>query len=101
MAIAQILGSLIGAFIYYLLLYLVIRAASVSALRQQLQLGHVNQLLASQAELTARLAKHLIAQTELMLLTAKNDGLTDADLEPIRKQVEERKADPSFNLPFS
>jgi hypothetical protein len=98
----NMLGALIGLAIYCLVLFLVVRAAVTSALeRQNFGLGATNQLLGAQADLTARLAKHPIAQTELMLLQARHDGMTDEQLEPVLKQVAERKADPALNLPFS
>lgn len=101
MMVIQLFAALIGALIYYLLLYVVIRAASISAMQKTISLNVSNQLLAAQADLTAKLAKHLIAQTELMILQAKNDGLTDEQLGGVMKQLEERKADPGFNMPFS
>ncbi|MEO8699507.1 MAG: hypothetical protein ABI867_05660 [Kofleriaceae bacterium] len=93
--------SAVALAVFFLLLYVVVRAASISAMRSALNLGHTNQLLAAQADLTARLAKHLIAQTDLMVATARHDGLTDEQLAPILAQVAERKADPAFTMPFS
>ena len=101
MTIVHFFGALLGAFLYWFILYLVVRAAIVSAIRKTSALGVTNQLLAAQADLTAKLAKHLIAQTDLTVLTAKNDGLTDEQLAGVMKQVEERKADPGFSMPFS
>jgi hypothetical protein len=95
-------GALIGLAISCLILFFVIRAAVTSAMEKHGNaLGVANQLLSAQADLTARLAKHLIAQTELMVLQARHDGMTDEQLDPVLKQVAERKADPALNLPFS
>lgn len=97
---AMILGSLIGIAIWLLLLYVIVRAAVISAIRSAgANLGHTNQMLGVQADLTARLAKHLIAQSDLMLAQARHQGMTDQELAPVMKQLEERKAEPG--LPFS
>jgi len=100
--LVRLVLSLLGMAVYFLILYAVIRAAMVSALRAAgPNVSQTNQLLTVQADLTARLAKHLIAQSELMLITAKNDGITDETLGPVVKQLEERKAaDSGFSLPF-
>lgn len=102
--LVTILLALLAIAVFFLLLFVVVRAAIKSALSDsQRGMGTLAQMLASQAELTGRLAKHLIAQTDLMLLTAKHDGVTDADLEPVLAQVAERKAEPpppGFALPF-
>jgi hypothetical protein len=88
--------------VWWVLFYFVVRAAVRAAVEpgQELQ-RHANTLLGAQAELTARLAKHLIAQTDLMLAQARHQGMTDEELEPVMKQIAERKADPNFSLPFS
>jgi hypothetical protein len=97
----SMLISAVATAVFFLLLYIVVRAASISAMRHMVNLGHTNHLLAAQADLTARLAKHLTAQTDLMVATARHDGLSDEQLAPILRQVEERKADPGFTMPFS
>jgi hypothetical protein len=98
----RLVFTLIGMTIYFVILYLVVRAAMVSALRAAgPNVSQTNHLLTTQADLTSRLAKHLIAQSDLMLITAKNDGVTEEQLAPVVKQLEERKAaDSSFSLPF-
>ena len=98
----RLLISLIGLAVFFLLLYVVVRAAMVSALRAAgPNVNHTNALLTTQADLTSRLAKHLIAQSDLMMLTAKHDGVTDEQLAPVTKQLEERKAaDSGFSLPY-
>jgi len=101
MLIVHFFLAVLGAVLYWFILYLVIRGACLSAIRKTSTLGVTNQLLAAQADLTAKLAKHLIAQTELMLLSARHDGMTEEQLAGVLKQVEERKADPGFSMPFS
>jgi hypothetical protein len=98
----ELILALIAISIWGLLLYFIVRAAVRSAIErvQDLQ-RQTNQLLGAQAEMTGRLAKHLIAQTDLMLAQARHQGMTEEQLEPVLKQVAERKAEPAFSLPFS
>ena len=92
--LVTILLGLLAIAIFFLLLFVVVRAAIKSAAKDsQRGMGHLAQILGAQAELTGRLAKHLIAQSDLMLLTARHDGVTDADLEPVVAQLAERKAE--------
>jgi hypothetical protein len=94
--------AVLGIVLWWVVFYLVVRAAVRSALEPVRDLErHSNQLLGAQAELTARLAKHLIAQTDLMLAQARHQGMTEEQLESVLKQIIERKADPTFSLPFS
>src|ERR1044071_8913053 len=101
-AIAQMFGALIGLAIWILILYFTVRAAVRSA-QEKIIAGMSTMLgvLNSQAQLTQQLAKHLTAQTELMLAQAKHSGMTDEQLAPVVQQVAERKADPAMSLPFS
>jgi len=100
-----VLGALFALAVFFLLLFVVVRAAIKSALNDSHRgMAHLAQMLAAQAELTGRLAKHLIAQSDLMLLTARHDGVTEADLEPVLAQLAERRAEPPpapsfFGLP--
>jgi hypothetical protein len=98
------LVGLLALAVFLLLLYVIIRAAVISALRVEgAKLAHANQLLGVQTELTARLAKHLIAQSDLMLAQARHQGMTDDELAPVVAQLAERKAEPEppgFALPF-
>jgi hypothetical protein len=98
----RLLIALILLTLFFLILYVVIRAAVVSAIRAAgANVGHTNALLSAQADLTARLAKHLIAQSDLMLIAAKHDGVAEDQLAPVVKQLDERKAaDSGFSLPF-
>jgi hypothetical protein len=100
--VIRLLLSLAITAVYFFLLYLVVKAAMIAALRQAgPNLSHTNEMLRIQADLTARLAKHLIAQSDLMLITARNDGVTDEQLAPVQQQLAERKAaDSGFSLPF-
>ncbi|HEY5937788.1 MAG TPA: hypothetical protein VIU61_24235 [Kofleriaceae bacterium] len=103
--LVTILLALLAIAVFFLLLFVVVRAAIKSALKDsQRGMGHLAQILAAQTELTGRLAKHLIAQTDLMLLSAKHDGVTDTALEPVLAQVAERKAEPAppsfFGMPL-
>src|SRR6185369_2226460 len=94
--------AVLGFVVWWAVFYLVVRAAVRSALESAGDLQrHANQLLAAQVELTARLAKHLIAQSDLMVAQARHQGMTDEQLESVLKQIAERKADPAFSLPFS
>jgi hypothetical protein len=94
--------AVLGFVLWWAVFYFVVRAAVRSAVEPIRDADrHANQLLGAQAELTARLAKHLIAQTDLMLAQARHQGMTEEDLEPVLKQIAERKADPTFSLPFS
>lgn len=100
-----ILIALVIFAVFWLLLYVVVRAAVVGAIRSAgANLSTVSSLMSSQVELTHRLAKHLIAQSELMLVTAKHDGITDDQLAGVMKQLEERKAEPApafFENPYT
>ena len=102
MTFLNFITSIIAFAIWCLVVYYVVRAAVISALDQHRgKLGEVGSLLATQADLTARLAKHLTAQTDLMLIQANHEGISDAQLEPVLKQVAERKADPEPSFPTS
>jgi hypothetical protein len=58
--LVRFLTSVTVLAIYFLILFLVVRAAMVSALRRAgPDLRHTNEILATQANLTARLARHL------------------------------------------
>ncbi|SRR5258706_10393880 len=101
-ALAQLLGALIGLAIWILILYFTVKAA-VSAANERIlnAMAQQVQLLNAQANMSQQLAKHLVAQTELMLAQAKHSGMTDDQLAPIVTAVAERKADPAMSLPFS
>jgi len=97
----QLAGAIIGTIIWVLIVYFTVKAAVVAALAESRgAAAAANQLLGAQADLTARLAKHLIAQTELMLVQARHDGITDAQLATVMTQIEERRAEPGLTLPF-
>src|SRR5438132_12162497 len=100
--LSQLIGALIGLAIWILILYFTIKAA-VTAAQERIAQGMANiaGVLNAQANLTQQLAKHLVAQTELMLAQAKHQGMTDDQLDHVVKQVAERKADPAMSLPFS
>src|SRR5512138_2941062 len=101
-SLAQMVGALIGLAIWILILYFTVRAAVMSAQQKVTNaMSTMLSVLNSQASLTQQLAKHLVAQTELMLAQAKHSGMTDEQLAPIIQQVAERKADPAMSLPFS
>jgi hypothetical protein len=98
----QLVVTLVLLAIWFTILYFVVKAAISAAMeRQRLAVGNANQLLAAQADLTARLAKHLMAQTDLMVMQARHDGMTEEQLAPVLAQVEERRADPALSLPFA
>ena len=60
-------------------------------------LAHANAMLSAQVDLTHRLTKHLIAQSELMLITARHEGLSDAQL---RQATRGAPGDPEPRAPF-
>lgn len=72
----SILIALVMFAVFWLLLYVVVRAAVIGAIRTAgANLSTVSSLLSGQVELTHRLTKHLIAQSELMLVTARHEGI--------------------------
>jgi hypothetical protein len=100
--LVQLMLALFVLGIWALVLYFVVRAAVSSALdRISNAQGASVQVLTAQADLTARLTKHLMAQTDLMVAQARHSGMTDAQLQPILTQVAEQKASPAMALPFT
>ncbi len=97
----QFLVAIIFLVLWWFVLYFVMKAATTAAtapLRQQ-----QNQLISiamGQASLLQQLTKHLAAQSDLMLVQARHDGITDEQLASAVAQIAERKADPALNLPF-
>lgn len=88
--------------LWWTILYFVVRAAVTSATASARQTSNqAVSLLAAQADLLSRLTKHLTAQSDLMLVQARHDGITDEQLAAVSKQLEERKADPAFTMPFA
>jgi amino acid permease len=98
----QLIGAVAALAVWIAILYFTVRAAVSSANEKILNaMGTQVQLLNAQANLLQQLAKHLVAQTELMLVQSKHQGMTDEQLAPVVAQVAERKADPALSLPFS
>jgi len=98
----QFVVAILIAVIWWTILYFVVRAAVASATSSARQINNqAVSLLAAQADLLSRLTKHLTAQSDLMLVQARHDGITDEQLASVSKQLEERKADPAFTMPFA
>ena len=97
----QFLVAIALMVLWWIVLYFVVKAAttaSTAPLRQQ-----QNQLITvatGQADLLMRLVKHLAAQSDLMLVQARHDGITDEQLAAVLAQIAERRADPALNMPF-
>lgn len=102
-----LLVAILCALVFWTLLYIVVRLAVISAIHKAgANVAHANAMLSAQVDLTHRLTKHLIAQSELMLIAARHDGITDEQLAGVVKQLDERRADPEpgaqfFNNPYA